>query len=84
MGSDLFFLKRDCIFIITFSSKKNSKEIFMTDSERDPAVSGFLDLLEGSLHKSTSLSVNMMDVIEKLVSGVEVDLDAPLEGDVDI
>jgi antitoxin PrlF len=53
--------------------------------ENDPALRPFLDLLAGDMKEHPErikpFPVELLNRIESLVSGVEIDLDAPLGGD---
>ncbi len=54
----------------------------------DPAIGAFLSFLERDIQKSPenlkTLSPDWATQIAKLVEGVEVDLESPIEGDVDL
>ncbi|WP_237271758.1 type II toxin-antitoxin system PrlF family antitoxin [Sulfitobacter sp. M220] len=64
---------------------QDSKIVVETVSEEpleDPAVMAFLDTLEGSIHTASEFPVEMMEAMKALTADIEVDLDAPIEGDV--
>jgi antitoxin PrlF len=48
----------------------------------DPTIMAFLDTLEGTIHTASGFPVEMMEIMKALTSDIEVDLDAPIEGDV--
>lgn len=48
----------------------------------DPAVAAFLDTLEDSIHTAAPFPVKLMERVKALTEGIEVDLDAAIEGDV--
>lgn len=53
--------------------------------EEDPALSGFLDLLERNITKNKGhilfATQTFADYLGELTEGIEVDYDAPIEGD---
>lgn len=64
---------------------QDNKVVVETATEEpheDPAVMAFLDTIEGSIHTASDLPVEMMEVMKALTADIEVDLDAPIEGDV--
>lgn len=65
-----------------FQDDKIIVEVASDDPVDDPAVTAFLDTLESSIHKATPFPVELMEVMKALTADIEVDLDAPIEGDV--
>lgn len=65
-----------------FQDDKIIVEVASIKPMDDPAVAAFLDTLEGSIHSATEFPVELMEVMKALTAEVEVDLDAPIEGDV--
>lgn len=64
---------------------QDNKVVIETATEEpheDPAVMAFLDTIEGSIHTASDLPAEMMKVMKALTADIEVDLDAPIEGDV--
>lgn len=57
-------------------------ELASEDSVEDPAVEAYLDILEGSIQTATDFPADLMNTIRALTAGIEVDLEAPIEGDV--
>jgi hypothetical protein len=57
----------------------------LTQEGEDPAVSGFLDLLRRDLVRNRDRIVfatsSFVHSLEELTAGIEVDYDAPIEGD---
>lgn len=55
------------------------------ESEEDPAIAKFLEFLERDIRENPQNLVpftkEMMDEVNELVAGVEVDMDAPLDDD---
>lgn len=54
------------------------------DRQEDPAVAGFLSLLEKDMERGGSVTMANAELvagIQKLVQGVEIDLEAPLSPD---
>jgi antitoxin PrlF len=58
------------------------------ENREDPAIASFLTFLARDIENNPgslkSLSPDLIKRISSLVEGVEVDLDAPIEGDVDL
>ena len=58
------------------------------ETRQDPAIASFLSFLARDIEKSPqrlkALSPDLAKRIASLVKGVEVDLDAPIAGDVDL
>jgi antitoxin PrlF len=58
------------------------------DDREDPAIASFLSFLARDIEKNPenlkSLSPDLIKRIASLVEGVDVDVDAPIEGDVDL
>ena len=48
----------------------------------DPAVAAILDSIEGSIDTATAFPVELMKAMKALTAGIEVDLVAPIKGDV--
>jgi len=59
-----------------------------TEPETDPVVDAFLDFLARDMashpERLTGLNADLVARIERLTEGVVVDLDEPIEGDVEI
>lgn len=60
----------------------------LPEETEDPALSGFVDLLERDIdqHKERVLFATQAfaDYLEELTAGIEVDYDAPIEGDFEL
>ena len=58
------------------------------EARQDPAIASFLSFLARDIEKSPqnlkTLSPDLAKRIASLVKGIEVDLDAPISGDVDL
>lgn len=65
-----------------FQDGKIIVEMASEEPQDDPAVAAFLDTLEGSIHTATPFPMELMEVMKALTADIEVDLDAPIEGDV--
>ena len=52
------------------------------DPIEDTAVMAFLDTLEGSISAASGFPADMVEAMKALTVGIEVDLEAPIEGDV--
>lgn len=59
-------------------------ESALQEPDADPAVTAFLDILDDSIDTATAFPVELMKAMAALTAGIEVDLDAPIEGDVAI
>jgi len=57
----------------------------LTEEDEDPALAGFLDLLGDDLERNKErilfATTAFADYLEELTAGIEVDYDAPIEGD---
>jgi antitoxin PrlF len=74
---------------ITFRIDEKGVTVRRADEDReDPAIASFLAFLANDIEKNPgnlkSLSPDLAKRIASLVKGVEVDLDAPIEGDVSL
>jgi antitoxin PrlF len=72
-----YFIDRDRVIITR-----------LREEMEDPALSGFVDLLERDIdqHKERVLFATkpFADYLEELTAGIEVDYDAPIEGDFEL
>lgn len=66
---------------ITYTIEDNGKVLISRASENDPVLCDFLALLAKEINPSTihSLSPTLIDRARSLTSGVDIDLDAPLD-----
>ena len=68
---------------ITYTIEKNGKVLLTRASENDPLIGQFLSFLAADMTKHPqhikAISPQLRDRVKDLVSGVEVDLDAPLD-----
>jgi antitoxin PrlF len=76
---------------IAFSIDENSRVSIERDDEEDadPVIASFLDFLARDMQEHPSAAVTdipdaLRQRIHKLTNGMSVDIDAPIEGDVDI
>lgn len=74
---------------IAFRVDNNGVTLRRADEERDdPAITSFLTFLAKDIEKHPaslkSLSPDLVKRIASLIDGIEVDLDAPIEGEVDL
>jgi hypothetical protein len=49
---------------------------------KEPEMTAFLGILEDSIDTATALPIELMDAMRALSADIEVDLDAPIEGNV--
>ena len=60
----------------------------VADDDEDPALSGFLDLLERDIAENGQrvrlATRDFAEYLDELTAGIEVDYDAPIEGDFEI
>jgi antitoxin PrlF len=60
----------------------------LQDDEEDPALLGFLDLLERDIERNKDrilfATEAFAEYLEELTAGIEVDYDAPIEGDYEL
>ncbi|CAA9344450.1 MAG: hypothetical protein AVDCRST_MAG68-3273 [uncultured Gemmatimonadetes bacterium] len=70
---------------IAYTIEGDQAVIRKLSDEEDPALSGFLDLLERDIAKNKGrvlfATQDFADYLAELTEGVEVDYDAPIEGD---
>lgn len=74
---------------IAFRVDDNGVSVHRADSEHDdPAIDGFLSFLAADMQRRpealTALSPALAHRLKALTKGVVVDLDAPIDGDVDL
>lgn len=71
---------------ITFHIDQRGVTIARVDEDRDPAIDGFLDFLANDIKNHPAaiqaLSPKLASRIAALTAGMEVDLDAVIDGDV--
>lgn len=73
VGDTVRFVMRDNKIVVESASEEPLE---------DPVVMAFLDTLEGSIHTASEFPIELMEVMKALTTDIEVDLDAPIEGDV--
>jgi antitoxin PrlF len=70
---------------IAYTIEGDQAVIRKLSDEEDPALSGFLDLLERDITKNKGrvlfATQGFADYLAELTDGIEVDYDAPIEGD---
>lgn len=74
---------------IAFRVDDNGVSVHRADAEHnDPAIDSFLSFLAGDIQRRpealAALSPALADRLATLTKGVAVDLDAPIDGDVDL
>lgn len=74
---------------IAFRVDEHGVSVYRADPEHDdPAIDGFLSFLAEDIRRRpealAALSPTLAERIGALTKGVKVDLDAPIEGDVDL
>lgn len=73
VGDRVQFVARDSSIVL---------ESAQQEPDTDPDVAAFLDLVEDSIDTATAFPMDLMIAMKSLVADIEVDLDAPIEGDV--
>lgn len=75
--------KRDRVRYVIRDGEVLLQKVDQDGADEDPVVTAFLDLVEQDMLRHpgriTPLSAALVDEAQALVSGVDVDLDAPLE-----
>lgn len=60
----------------------------LRDDDEDPALAGFLDLLERDIEENKErilfATQGFADYLDELTAGIKVDYDAPIEGDFEL
>lgn len=74
---------------IAFRVDERGVTVHRADTENDdPAIDGFLTFLAADIKRRpealTALSPALTDRVAELTKGIAVDLDAPIDGDVDL
>lgn len=73
---------------IAYTIEGDQAVIRKIESEEDPALAGFLELLEQDvIHNARRVQLatqSFAEYLEELTAGIEVDYDAPIEGDFEI
>jgi len=74
--------KGDCVTFIVDDGKIVVEASTSHKAAEDPAVVAFLNTLEGSIGAASGFPVELMQTIKAATSGIKVDLDEPIEGEV--